>query len=105
MTYSFFNMVHPQWPMLNPEMHTVKFVQSQSALLMTTVLALGSIALATLPNKTDADVAEATKLHAHVLKLDLAVYSTGARSIEIVQARIVGHPTPFLQVKLTFTCA
>jgi hypothetical protein len=75
--------------MLDPDIHTLEHLQSRSALLTTTIFALGSIALATLPGKTDADVAEAMKLHAHVLKLDLVVYSTGAQSLEIVQAQIV----------------
>lgn len=64
-------------------------VQNRSALLMTTILALGSTALATLPDGTDEQVAEALHLHAHAEKLNLVVYTTGARSIEIIQAQIV----------------
>jgi hypothetical protein len=85
----YFKMVHPQWSMLDPNLHTVDFVRHQSALLTTTILALGSIALATLPDSDDAQVAEALKLRAHAEKLSLVVYSTGARSLEIVQAQVV----------------
>jgi hypothetical protein len=56
---------------------------------MTTMLALGSTALATLPQRADEQVAEALRLHAHVEKLNLVVFTTGARSIEIIQAHIV----------------
>ncbi|KAM5349144.1 hypothetical protein ACJ41O_008967 [Fusarium nematophilum] len=81
-------MVHPQWAMLDPSIHTLDFVRQQSALLTTAILALGSIALATLAEGTDDQVAEALKLRAHTEKLSLVVYSTGARSLEIVQAQV-----------------
>ncbi|KAJ4177011.1 hypothetical protein NW755_014098 [Fusarium falciforme] len=86
---AFFDMVHPQWAMLDPQLHTLEFVRVQSALLTATILALGSIALATMPERTDEQVAEAMKLHAHAEKMSLVVYSTGARSIEIVQAQVL----------------
>jgi len=82
-------MIHPQWAILDPTLHTIPFVQSRSALLMSTILALGSTALATLPDGRDEQVAEALRLHAHVEKLNLVVYASGARSIDIVQAQIV----------------
>jgi hypothetical protein len=78
--------------MLDPVLHSTAFVRSRSALLFTTLLALGSTALATLPNHADEQVSEALSLHAHVEKLNLVVYTTGARSIEIMQAQIVGSP-------------
>ncbi|KAM5362281.1 hypothetical protein ACJZ2D_012636 [Fusarium nematophilum] len=86
---AFFRMVHPQWAMLDPSIHTLDFVRQQSALLTTAILALGSIALATLAEGTDDQVAEALKLRAHTEKLSLVVYSTGARSLEIVQAQVL----------------
>jgi rubrerythrin len=77
--------------MLDPELHSIAFVRSRSALLFTTLLALGSTALATLPKHADEQVSEALGLHAHVEKLNLVVYTTGARSIEIMQAQIVSR--------------
>jgi hypothetical protein len=82
-------MVHQQWAILDRTLHTFAFVRSRSAILLTTMLALGSTALATLPQNADQHVAEALRLHAHVEKLNLVVYTTGARSIEIIQAHIV----------------
>lgn len=82
-------MRHPQWAILDPALHTPALVRSRSALLMSTILALGSTALATLPNSKDEQVTEAIRLHAHVEKLNLVVYTTGARSIDIIQAQIV----------------
>jgi predicted metal-dependent TIM-barrel fold hydrolase len=81
--------------MLDPALHTLDFVQTRSALLTSTVLALGSIALETFPNAEDEQVEEALKLHAHVEKLNLVIYSTGARSMEIVQAQIVSETFNF----------
>ncbi|QKD59994.2 uncharacterized protein FOBCDRAFT_243784 [Fusarium oxysporum Fo47] len=80
---AYFKMVHPQWSMLDPNLHTLDFVRHQSALLTTTILALGSIAIATLPESDDGQVVEALNLRAHAEKLSLVVYSTGARSLEI----------------------
>ncbi|KAJ0141356.1 Zinc-type alcohol dehydrogenase-like protein [Fusarium oxysporum f. sp. albedinis] len=86
---AYFKMVHPQWSMLDPNLHTLDFVRHQSALLTTTILALGSIAIATLPESDDGQVVEALNLRAHAEKLSLVVYSTGARSLEIVQAQVL----------------
>lgn len=82
-------MIHPQWAILDPTLHTPVYVRSRSALLTSTILALGSTALATGPGSQDEQVAEAVRLHAHVEKLNLVVYETGARSIDIIQAQIV----------------
>lgn len=89
----YWKLVHPQWAILDPALHTFDFVRSRSAMLMTTLLALGSTALATLPQRVDEDVAEALSLHAHIEKLNLIVYTTGARSLEIIQAHIVNPTT------------
>lgn len=62
---------------------------------MTTILALGATALSTLPQGKEEQVAEALRLHAHVEKLSLVVYATGARSIDIIQAQIVSCPPSF----------
>ncbi|KAL2785312.1 hypothetical protein BJX66DRAFT_343207 [Aspergillus keveii] len=86
---AYFEYIHPQWAILDPSKHTLGLVRRQSAYLTTAILALGSIGLATLPDAPEIRVAEALRLRAHVEKLDLVVYSTGARSIEIVQARIL----------------
>ncbi|KAL1844933.1 hypothetical protein VTK73DRAFT_1485 [Phialemonium thermophilum] len=82
-------MIHPQWSILDPSLHTPSLVRSRSALLMSTILALGSSALATLPDSSDDTVSEALRLHAHVEKLNLVVYATGARSVDIIQAQIL----------------
>ena len=82
-------MVHPQWSLLDPNLHTPTFVRGRSALLTTALCAVGATALATLPDKTDERVAEAIALHAHVEKLNLVVYMTGAKSVEIMQAQIL----------------
>ncbi|KAJ0426797.1 hypothetical protein BJY00DRAFT_306793 [Aspergillus carlsbadensis] len=86
---AYFEYIHPQWAMLDPSKHALDLVRRQSAYLTTSILALGSIALATLPDAVEDQVAEALRLRAHVEKLDLVVYSTGARSLEIVQGRIL----------------
>ncbi|RFU31591.1 hypothetical protein B7463_g4710, partial [Scytalidium lignicola] len=86
---AYWEMVHRQWAILDRSLHTFAFVRSRSAILLTTMLALGSTALATLPQRADEHVAEALRLHAHVEKLNLVVYTTGARSIEIIQAHIL----------------
>lgn len=77
--------------MLDPDLHTMDYVRNRSALLTTTVLAIGSTALGLLNPEQDGQVAESLRLHAHVEKLGLVVFSTGARSIEIVQAQIVSQ--------------
>lgn len=86
---SYWRYVRPQWAMLDPKLHTFAFLRSRSALLTTTILALGSTALATLPQKTAEEVEEALSLHAHVERAHLVVFTTYARSIEIMQAQIV----------------
>jgi hypothetical protein len=75
--------------MLNPALHSMTFVRSRSALLTTTILAVASTALATWPHNGDRYVEEALRLHEHAEKLNVLVYSTGARSIDIMQAQIV----------------
>lgn len=88
--YRYWTLVHPQWAILDQQLYTPDFVQSRSALLTTVILALASTALATLSQvSAEAQVAEALKLHTHAEKLNLVVYSTRARSTEIVQAQIV----------------
>lgn len=84
--------------MLDTELHTLDYVRTRSALLATTILAIGSTALGILHPKRDGQVAESLRLHAHVEKLGLVVFATGARSIEIVQAQIVGRILRFLFV-------
>ena len=76
--------------MLDPSLHTLAFVRQRSALLTTTILAIGSTAgIAISPEAYSEHVTEALRLHAHVEKLNLVVYATGARSVHIVQAQIV----------------
>ena len=77
--------------MLDPTLHTPSYVRTHSATLVSAILAIGSTALATLPNTTSPqDVDEAMRLHAHAEKLQLVVFATGAKSIEIVQGLMVG---------------
>lgn len=87
--FSYWKLVHPQWPVLDPALHKLTYVRTRSAFLTTTILALGSTsssALSLAPNK---QVTEALSLHGHVEKLKLVVFASGARSIEIIQAKIV----------------
>lgn len=77
--------------MLDSDLHTLDYVRNRSALLTTTVLAIGSSALGLLSPTRDGQVAESLRLHTHVEKLGLVVFATGARSIEIVQAQIVSQ--------------
>ena len=79
--------------MLDPDLHRLSFVRQRSALLTTTILAIGATALATLPEHSDDQVEEALILHTHVERLNILVYMTGARSIEIIQAHIVSSET------------
>ncbi|CAO2658286.1 Nn.00g060090.m01.CDS01 [Neocucurbitaria sp. VM-36] len=75
-------------PALDPISHA--FVRQRSALLTTTILAIGSTAgIAINPEAYNEHVTEALRLHAHVEKLNLVVYATGARSVDIVQAQIL----------------
>ncbi len=89
--FRYWSMIHPQWALLDPTLHTPAFVRSRSALLTTAICAVGSTALATLPEKKNELVAEAIALHALVEKLNLVVYMTGAKSVEIMQAQIVSN--------------
>lgn len=86
-------MIQPQWPLLDPEMHMLDSVRQRSAILTTTILAIGSTALATRVDSTHEQISEALRLHAHIEKLSLVIFATGAKSIDIVQAQIVGHFT------------
>lgn len=45
--------------------------------------------LSVLPQKSDDQVTEALRLHAHVEKLSLVVFATAAKSVDIIQAQIV----------------
>ena len=81
--------LHPQWPILDPSFHHLSRVRSRSAILTTTILALASTVLSILPQKSDDQVTEALRLHAHVEKLSLVIFATAAKSVDIVQAQIV----------------
>ncbi|KAH7214275.1 hypothetical protein BKA60DRAFT_460776 [Fusarium oxysporum] len=100
---AYFKMVHPQWSMLDPNLHTLDFVRHQSALLTTTILALGSIAIATLPESDDGQVVEALNLRAHAEKLSLVVYSTGYFLLPSLTAISVGKLMSFFQRFSTFS--
>lgn len=86
---AYWEMIHPQWTILDPCLHSLTFVRGRSALLTSTILALGSTALATRPESREEEISEALRLHAYVEKLNLVVYATGARSIDIIQAHIL----------------
>ena len=75
--------------MLDPSLHTLAYVRSRSALLMTTLLAVGATALASLHPLDGEQVSEALALQAHAERLVLVVYAASARSIDIIQAHIV----------------
>jgi hypothetical protein len=85
----YFQCLHPQWAILDPDLHTLDHVRTRSALLTTTILALASTILSVLLKGNDDQVTEALRLHAHVEKLTLVVFATAAKSVEIVQAQIV----------------
>jgi len=86
---AYFEYVHPQIAVLDPCLHTLRFTRSRSALLTTTILAIGATAIATLPDFTTEQVAIARTLHTHCEKLQLVVYATGAKSVDIIQAFIL----------------
>lgn len=89
MTLRYWEKIHCQWAMLDPSLHTLAWVRTRSALLTTAILALGSTALATAPQSSNEQITEALSLHAHAEKLNLVVYATAARSVDIIQAQIV----------------
>lgn len=88
-------MINPQWAVLDSTIHTVEYVSTRSALLTTTILAVGATALSQHPDGSEWQVPEALRLHAHTQNLKLVVFAAGARSIEIVQAQIVRTQPPF----------
>lgn len=85
----YWQKIHPQWAMLDPHLHTLAYVRRRSALLTTTVSAVGATALASLNPTDEKQVAEAMRLQAHAERLILVVFAAGARSIDIIQAHIV----------------
>ncbi|KAF2108080.1 hypothetical protein BDV96DRAFT_588175 [Lophiotrema nucula] len=86
----YWTTIHPQWSILDPSFHTPASIRQRSALLTTTILALGATAgLAISSGPRREHVTEARRLHAHVEKINLVVYATGARSVDIVQAQIL----------------
>ena len=88
----FFRDCHPQWPILDPSIHTPAYVRARSAYLFTMILALGATSIAMFPTATDAQCQRAKRLHAHAEKLQLVLCATAAKSIEIVQAEQVRFP-------------
>lgn len=90
----FFRYVHPHCPMLDPQLHTASFVRERSAYLMTVVLALGAVGIATSTRGTKRDLERASKLYAHAEKVHLVIYATSAKSTEIIQAQLVSQSSP-----------
>jgi hypothetical protein len=90
---SYFRTVHPGFPLLDEQLHTPAFVRARSAYLFTIILATGATAIATLPGATKDQTNRATKLHAHVDKLQLVLCATAAKSVEIIQAEVVSIST------------
>ncbi|KAJ3542353.1 hypothetical protein NM208_g4149 [Fusarium decemcellulare] len=95
---AYWDNIHRQWAILDPSFHNLSTVRKRSALLTTTTLALGSTALAVASRNSKERVSEALSLHAHAEKLNLVVYATGARSIDIIQAQIVCIRHLFLDI-------
>ena len=87
--FRYWDVIQAQWSLLDSTLHAPDAVRQRSALLTTTILAIGSTSLATRPDSTPEQISEALSLHAHVEKLSLVIFATGAKSIEIVQAHIV----------------
>ncbi|ODN77560.1 hypothetical protein L202_04730 [Cryptococcus amylolentus CBS 6039] len=88
---AYFLYCHKQWPMLDRNLHTPEFVRNRSVFLFTVILALGATSLATLPKSSTRERNIATKLFAHVEKLQLVICATAAKSIEIVQAELLSQ--------------
>ncbi|KAL4882335.1 hypothetical protein BJY04DRAFT_217253 [Aspergillus karnatakaensis] len=86
---AYFALINPQWAILDSTLHTLAYVRARSALLMTTILALGSTALSLITNCDEDKVTEALRLHTHAQNLKLVVFAAGARSIEIIQSHIL----------------
>lgn len=91
----FWEYIHPQWSILDPQLHSKQFVRERSAFLFTVILAIGSTALATLPDGTEEDVSRAIKLQAHAEKVLLVTFAIGAKSCEIIQGHILFHMWSF----------
>jgi hypothetical protein len=93
---SYWIYIHPQWSILDPELHTIRYVRDNSAFLFSVILAIGSTALASRSSSNEEDVAEAIKLQAHAEKVLLVTYATGAKSCEIIQGHILFHMWSFV---------
>jgi hypothetical protein len=87
--------MNPQWSLLDPELHSHRFVRERSIFLFTVILAIGSTAIATSSCGTTSDVAEALKLQAYAEQMLIAVYVTGSKSCEIIQGHILFHVWSF----------
>lgn len=70
-------------------MHNLARTRSRSALLTTVIVALASTVLSVKPGESVGTVQEALRLHAHVDKLNLVVFASAAKSVDIIQAHIV----------------
>jgi hypothetical protein len=92
----FWKYIHPQWSILDPKLHSIRFVRERSAFLFTVILAIGSTALATLPDGTEESVRRAIQLQAHAEKVLLVAFAIGAKSCEIIQAHILFHMWSFV---------
>ncbi|WVQ72840.1 hypothetical protein IAR50_002401 [Cryptococcus sp. DSM 104548] len=88
---AYFRYCHTHWPMLDRNLHTPEFTRSRSVFLFAVILALGATSLATLPKSSSRKRTIATKLFAHVEKLQLVICATAAKSIEIVQAELLSQ--------------
>ncbi len=86
----YWEVIQPQWSLLCPHLHALDSVRSRSALLTTTILAVGATALAVRQGNPGSLVTEALRLHAHAERLTLVIFTTGAKSVDIIQALIVG---------------
>jgi hypothetical protein len=64
-------------------------MKQRSAFLYTVVLAVGATVLCSQSATTSGTLAVVEQLSAHAEKLCVMIYSTGAKSVEIVQAMLV----------------
>ena len=91
LTGSYWTHIHPCSTILDPRLCDPDFARRRSSFLFTVVLAIGAMVLATQGDRAlPQQAAEVDMLQAHAEKTYLVAHGAGAKSVEIVQAMMVG---------------